>query len=112
MTGRLEPHGQPAFGKRCQRGGDRDGRDGRGRDEVQRGARRREDGGAGGAGGGLDSTGRALETALRDAKLFSESFAIKNVGGAGGNVARTQVNQKKGDSHVLYVESKIGRAHV
>ncbi len=60
---------------------------------------------AGGAGGGLDSTGRALETALRNAKLFSESFTIKNVGGAGGNVARTQVNQKKGDSHVLYVES-------
>ncbi len=60
---------------------------------------------AGSAGGGLDSTGRALDAALRDAKLFSESFVIKNVGGAGGNVARTQVHQKKGDAHVLYVES-------
>lgn len=60
---------------------------------------------AGSAGGGLDSTGRALDAALRDAKLFPESFVIKNVGGAGGNVARTQVHQKKGDGHVLYVES-------
>ncbi len=60
---------------------------------------------AGNAGGGLDLTGRALEAALRETKLFSESFAIKNVGGAGGNVARTQVHQKKGDGHVLYVES-------
>jgi len=60
---------------------------------------------AGSAGGGLDLTGRALETALREAKLFPENFVIKNVGGAGGNVARAQVNQKKGDGHVLYVES-------
>ncbi len=60
---------------------------------------------AGSAGGGLDLTGRALETALREAKLFPENFVIKNVGGAGGNVARAQVNQKKGDNHVLYVES-------
>ena len=60
---------------------------------------------AGNAGGGLDLTGRAMETALREAKLFPQTFVIKNVGGAGGNVARTQVNQKKGDGHVLYVES-------
>ena len=60
---------------------------------------------AGSAGGGLDLTGRALENAMREAKLFPQTFVIKNVGGAGGNVARTQVNQKKGDSHMLYVES-------
>jgi putative tricarboxylic transport membrane protein len=60
---------------------------------------------AGGAGGGLDQTGRAMEAALREAKLFPQTFAIKNVGGAGGNVARAQVNQKKGDGHMLYVES-------
>ena len=60
---------------------------------------------AGSAGGGLDTVGRALETALRETKLFPENFVIKNVGGAGGNVARAQVNQKKGDGHVLYVES-------
>ena len=60
---------------------------------------------AGSAGGGLDLTARAMEAALREAKLFPESFVIKNVGGAGGNVARAQVNQKKGDGHVLYIES-------
>jgi putative tricarboxylic transport membrane protein len=60
---------------------------------------------AGSAGGGLDLTARAMETALREAKLFPETFVIKNVGGAGGNVARAQVNQKKGDGHVLYIES-------
>lgn len=60
---------------------------------------------AGNPGGGLDVTGRALESALRDTKLFPQNFVIKNVGGAGGNVARTQVHQKKGDAHVLYVES-------
>lgn len=60
---------------------------------------------AGNAGGGLDLTARALETALREAKLFPETFVIKNVGGAGGNVARAQVHQKKGDGHVLYIES-------
>lgn len=60
---------------------------------------------AGSAGGGLDAVGRAIDSALRETKLFPETFVIKNVGGAGGNVARAQVNQKKGDDHVLYVES-------
>lgn len=60
---------------------------------------------AGNAGGGLDLTARAMESALREAKLFPQTFVIKNVGGAGGNIARSQVHQKKGDSHMLYVES-------
>ncbi len=60
---------------------------------------------AGSAGGGLDTVGRAIDTALRETKLFPENFVIKNVGGAGGNVARAQVHQKKGDGHMLYVES-------
>jgi putative tricarboxylic transport membrane protein len=60
---------------------------------------------AGNAGGGLDLTGRALENALRDAKLFNQSFVIKNMGGAGGNIAKTYTHQKKGDPHVIYVES-------
>lgn len=60
---------------------------------------------AGSAGGGLDAVGRAIDTALREAKLFPETFVIKNVGGAGGNIARAQVHQKKGDGHMLYVES-------
>lgn len=60
---------------------------------------------AGSAGGGLDAVARALDAALRETKLFPQTLAIKNVGGAGGNVARSQVNQKKGDDHVLYIES-------
>jgi putative tricarboxylic transport membrane protein len=60
---------------------------------------------AGNPGGGLDLVARALETSLRDEKLIKEAFAIKHMGGAGGNLAKTYINQKKGDPHYLYVES-------
>ena len=60
---------------------------------------------AGNAGGGLDLVARALESALREEKLVKEGFAIKNMGGAGGNLAKTYIHQKKGDPHFLYVES-------
>lgn len=60
---------------------------------------------AGSPGGGLDLTGRALENTLRDTKLFGQTFVIKNTGGAGGNIAKTYINQKKGDPHYIYVES-------
>jgi len=60
---------------------------------------------AGSAGGGLDLVGRALEATLREAKLFGQPFAIKNMGGAGGNLAKTYINQRKGDPHFIYVES-------
>ena len=60
---------------------------------------------AGNPGGGLDLVGRELENALREAKLMKEAFAIKNMGGAGGNLAKNYVHQRKGDAHVLYLES-------
>lgn len=60
---------------------------------------------AGNAGGGLDMVGRELEGALRDAKLLKEAFVVKNIGGAGGNIAKNYVHQRKGDAHVLYLES-------
>lgn len=60
---------------------------------------------AGNAGGGLDLVARGLESAMREEKLLKEGFAIKNMGGAGGNLAKTYINQKKGDPHFLYVES-------
>jgi len=60
---------------------------------------------AGAPGGGLDLVARALESALREEKLVKEPFVIKNMGGAGGNLAKTYVSQKKGDAHVLYLES-------
>ena len=60
---------------------------------------------AGSPGGGLDLVARALESTLREEKLFPQTFAIKNMGGAGGNLAKTYINQKRGDPHFLYVES-------
>jgi len=60
---------------------------------------------AGNPGGGLDLVARSLEAALRDEKLLKEPFAIKNMGGAGGNLAKSYVHQKKGDPYVLYLES-------
>ena len=60
---------------------------------------------AGNPGGGLDLVGRELDNALHEAKLFREAFVIKNMGGAGGNLAKSYVHQKKGDAHVLYLES-------
>lgn len=60
---------------------------------------------AGAPGGGLDLVSRAMEQVLREEKLFTQAFIIKNMGGAGGNLAKTYVNQKKGDPYVLYLES-------
>ncbi len=60
---------------------------------------------AGNPGGGLDLVARAIEIAMRDEKLFSANFAIKNMGGAGGNLAKSYINQKKGDPHFVYIES-------
>ena len=60
---------------------------------------------AGSPGGGLDLVGRALEATLRDTKLVTQPFVIKNMGGAGGNVAKSYTHQKKGDAHTLYLES-------
>jgi putative tricarboxylic transport membrane protein len=60
---------------------------------------------AGAPGGGLDLTARAIEGALRDDKLIRDPFVMKHMGGAGGNLAKTYIHQKKGDPHFLYVES-------
>ena len=56
---------------------------------------------AGSAGGGLDLVGRALDSALHQAKLLNQPFAIKNMGGAGGNVAKSYIHQKKGDPYYV-----------
>src|SRR6185503_16704717 len=60
---------------------------------------------AGNPGGGLDLVARELDTALHEAKLFNQAFVLKNIGGAGGNLAKNYVHQKKGDPYVLYLES-------
>ena len=60
---------------------------------------------AGSPGGGLDTVARALDMSLRETKLFGESLVIKNMGGAGGNLAKSYVHQRKGDDYTIYVES-------
>ncbi len=60
---------------------------------------------AGAAGGGLDAAGRALDRALHEAKLIDQPMTITNIQGAAGDAAKNYVHQKKGDAHVLYVES-------
>ena len=67
---------------------------------------------AGSPGGGLDLVARALDITLHESKLVSQPFAIKNMGGAGGNVAKSYIHQRKGDPYYLYVESNriyVGR---
>lgn len=68
-------------------------------------ARRIEVVAAGNAGGGLDAAARALDNALHEAKLITQPMVINNMGGAAGDAAKAYVHQKKGDTHVLYVES-------
>ena len=60
---------------------------------------------AGNAGGGLDLVARELDNTLREAKLTRQPFVIKNMGGAAGNLAKSYVHQKKGEAHLLYLES-------
>jgi putative tricarboxylic transport membrane protein len=60
---------------------------------------------AGAPGGGLDLLGRAMDAVLHESKLLNQPFVIKNMGGAGGNVAKAYTHQRKGDAHTVYVES-------
>ena len=60
---------------------------------------------AGNPGGGLDLTGRALEQTMLQTRLQPTGFVLKHMGGAGGNLAKTYVHQRSGDSYTLYVES-------
>jgi putative tricarboxylic transport membrane protein len=60
---------------------------------------------AGNPGGGLDLLGRALDAVLHETKLLNQPFVIKNMGGAGGNIAKAYTHQRKGDPYTLYIES-------
>lgn len=60
---------------------------------------------AGNPGGGLDLTGRALERTMLETRLLPTAFVLKHMGGAGGNLAKTYVHQRRGDAYTLYVES-------
>ena len=60
---------------------------------------------AGNPGGGLDLFGRALERTMLETRLLPTGFVLKHMGGAGGNLAKTYVHQRGGDSYTLYIES-------
>jgi putative tricarboxylic transport membrane protein len=60
---------------------------------------------AGNPGGGLDLLGRAMDAVLHETKLLNQPFVIKNMGGAGGNVAKAYTHQRKGDPYTIYLES-------
>ena len=60
---------------------------------------------AGGAGGGLDLVGRALEQALRETKTIDKPMVILNMGAGGGNTAKTYILRHKGDPYYLYLDT-------
>ncbi len=60
---------------------------------------------AGSPGGGLDTVGRAIDNAVQDSKLIPTGFVLRNMGGAGGNLAKSYVHQRKGDPYTVYIES-------
>ncbi|MFZ5825865.1 MAG: Bug family tripartite tricarboxylate transporter substrate binding protein [Bacillota bacterium] len=59
---------------------------------------------AGSPGGGLDTGARMLEDVNKQEKL-GPTFLIANQGGGGGNVARAQLVEKKGNDYVMVYES-------
>jgi putative tricarboxylic transport membrane protein len=60
---------------------------------------------AGSPGGGLDTVGRAMDKTVQETKLIPTGFVIRNMGGAGGNLAKSYVNQRRGDPYTVYIES-------
>jgi putative tricarboxylic transport membrane protein len=60
---------------------------------------------AGGAGGGLDLVGRALEQALRDTKTVAQPIVIVNMAGGAGNTAKTYIQRHRGDPYYLYLDT-------
>jgi putative tricarboxylic transport membrane protein len=55
-------------------------------------------------GGGWDSTARAIQKVIKDAKVVDKNVEVYNVEGAGGTVGLAQfVEQKKGDPHEFMV---------
>ena len=55
-------------------------------------------------GGGWDSTARAMQKAIKEAKVTDRNVEVYNVEGAGGTIGLAQfVQQKKGDPHQLMV---------
>ncbi len=60
---------------------------------------------AGDPGGGLDLHARIVSEVFRKEKIPPQRFIINNMGGAGGNTARSYLNTKRGDGNVVVLES-------
>lgn len=58
-----------------------------------------------GAGGGWDTTARAVSKVLEEEKLITERMAVVNKPGGGGAVGWAYIHSKKGDNHSLFVTS-------
>lgn len=56
-------------------------------------------------GGGLDTVGRIIERIVREERLLEQPVIVNNVPGAGGDVGKAYLFQKKGDPHYLLVDS-------
>ena len=55
-------------------------------------------------GGGWDQTARAMQSAIKDAKITDKNVEVRNVPGAGGTIGLSQfVSKDKGDSSQLLV---------
>lgn len=55
------------------------------------------------AGGGWDSTARAMQKAFKDANLTSQAVEVANVPGAAGTIGLAQFMANNGDAHQLMV---------
>ncbi|WP_244943863.1 tripartite tricarboxylate transporter substrate binding protein [Siminovitchia fortis] len=58
-----------------------------------------------GAGGGWDTTARAISKVLDEEKIINQRLAVVNKPGGGGAVGWSYVDGKKGDNHLLFVTS-------
>lgn len=59
----------------------------------------------GGAGGGLDTTARMIQTAMEKGELLDKPLAVVNKTGGGGAVGWSYVAKQSGNPHTLFVVS-------
>jgi len=65
----------------------------------------------GSAGGGWDTTARAIMKALQDEKLVTVPINILNKSGGSGSISWAYLNQHKGDGHYVAMSSTIVHAN-
>lgn len=60
---------------------------------------------SGSAGGGLDTTARAITNALKESGLCNKTFIITNKGSGSGNIATAELVSRKGERYLIYLNS-------